>query len=125
MKWLLTHREIASGVVRLDLAPSPGPGTSVLKRTAGCAVERRLHTMRPMLRFRLALLAALSLTSATSCSEADGADVTTRLRPAPVTPSPSAPKAVEDPGPHPADIREDPDTIAEAHNKAGKKPDDD
>src|SRR4051812_28029827 len=66
-----------------------------------------------MLRSRLALLTALSLAS---CTEADESNVT-RLRPAPVTPSATAPKVIDEAGPHPADIREDPEKIAETLNK--------
>jgi hypothetical protein len=69
-----------------------------------------------MLRSRLALLAALSLMS---CNEADGSHET-HLRPAPVTPAASAPKVTELSGPHPADIREDPEKIAETLKASGK-----
>jgi hypothetical protein len=62
-----------------------------------------------MLRSRLAVLAALSLMS---CNEADGSHET-HLRAAPVVPSAGAPKVIEEAGPHPADIREDPEKIAE------------
>jgi len=70
-----------------------------------------------MLRSRLALLTALSLAS---CTEADGSHET-HLRPAPVTPSANAPKFTEEAGDHPADIREDPEKIAEKLNKDAKK----
>lgn len=70
-----------------------------------------------MLRSRLALLTALSLAS---CTEADGSHET-HLRPAPVTPSANAPKVIEEAGDHPADIREDPEKIAEKLNKDAKK----
>ncbi len=68
------------------------------------------------------LAAALALMS---CNEASGGEVT-RLRPAPVTPSADAPKVVEEAGPHPADIREDPEQIAETLKKTKNKarPDD-
>lgn len=78
-----------------------------------------MAAMRP----RLPVLAtALALMS---CNEASGSEVT-RLRPAPVAPSADAPKVVEEAGPHPADIREDPEQIAETlkRNKNKARPDD-
>jgi hypothetical protein len=77
----------------------------------------------PAMRCRFPVLAtALALMS---CNEASGNEVT-RLRPAPVTPSADAPKVVEEAGPHPADIREDPEQIAETlqRNKNKARPDD-
>jgi hypothetical protein len=75
-----------------------------------------------MLRRFSVLATALALMS---CNEASGSQVT-RLRPAPVTPSADAPKIVDEAGPHPADIREDPEQIAETLKKAKNKarPDD-
>lgn len=64
---------------------------------------------------RLALLAVVSLVA---CRDADG-DHETHLRSAPVTPSPNAPKAVDDLGPHPADDRVDPMQLAD--DKKDKK----
>jgi hypothetical protein len=64
------------------------------------------HPMSPS---RFAFLAAMSLLA---CRDANG-DVSqeTRLRPAPVTPSPNATKVVDDLGPHPADDRVNPDEL--------------
>jgi hypothetical protein len=72
-------------------------------------------------RFRFALLTAFSLAS---CREADGSQKT-QLRPAPVTPSANAPKPVDDPGPHPADDRVNPEQLADERRdgKDGKKGD--
>lgn len=66
---------------------------------------------------RLALLAALSLTS---CNEADGSQET-HLRPAAVVPSAAAPKVVEDVGPHPGDDRVNPQQLADERLKDGRK----
>lgn len=70
---------------------------------------------------RLALLAALSLAS---CNEADGSHET-RLRPAAVVPSATAPKVIEDVGPHPGDDRVNPQQLADERQAAkdGKKGD--
>lgn len=57
--------------------------------------------MPAMLRRFPVLATALALMS---CNEASGNEVT-RLRPAPVTPSATAPKIVDEAGPHPSDIR--------------------
>jgi hypothetical protein len=66
---------------------------------------------------RLALLAALSLTS---CNEADGSQET-HLRPAAVVPSATAPKVVEDVGPHPGDDRVNPQQLADERSKDSQK----
>jgi hypothetical protein len=58
---------------------------------------------------RLALLAVVSLVA---CRDADGSQET-RLRPAPITPSPNAAKVVDDLGPHPADDRVNPQQLAD------------
>ncbi|HEX4422407.1 MAG TPA: hypothetical protein VH165_31050 [Kofleriaceae bacterium] len=65
---------------------------------------------------RFAWLAALTLAA---CDEAGGAEQV-HLRPAPVTPSPNAPKAIDDRGAHPADDRVNPEQIADELRKKGK-----
>jgi hypothetical protein len=65
---------------------------------------------------RFALLAAVSLLA---CRDADGSQ-DTRLRPAPVTPSPNAPKVVDDLGPHPADDRVNPQQLADEQKDKNK-----
>lgn len=67
-----------------------------------------------MLGSRVALLAVVSLIA---CHDGDG-DHEVHLRPAPVAPSPSAPKVVIDVGPHPADDRVNPAELAD--DKVGK-----
>jgi hypothetical protein len=66
----------------------------------------------PMPSSRFAFLAAISLLA---CRDANGSDTSheTRLRPAPVTPSANAPKVIDDPGPHPADDRVNPQQLAD------------
>jgi len=72
-----------------------------------------------MTRASLAFLASASLIA---CNEADGSQVT-RVRPAAVVPSADAPAVVEDPGRHPADIREDAEESAAALKTKAKKAD--
>jgi hypothetical protein len=72
-------------------------------------MEWRLQTITVMPPSRLALLAVVSLVA---CRDADGSQET-RLRPAPVTPSPTAAKVVDDLGPHPADDRVNPQQLAD------------
>jgi hypothetical protein len=84
---------------------------------AGCTAS---STMLPS---RAAMLAAISLIA---CRDADG-DNQVRLRPAQVTPSPTAAKAVREVGPHPGDDRVNQQELAEARKdkKKGDRQDDD
>ena len=72
---------------------------------------------------RLALLAALTLVS---CRDADGSNET-RLRPAAIVPSPTAPKPDDDIGPHPGDDRVNPQQLADQRKdpKKGDREDSD
>lgn len=82
-------------------------------------MEWQLQTITPMPSSRLALLTVVSLVA---CTEADGSHEV-RLRPAPVTPSPNAPKVVDDLGPHPADDRVNPAELADEKAKDKQKGD--
>ena len=62
---------------------------------------------------RFALLAVASLLA---CRDADG-NQEPHLRSAPITPSPNAPKVVDDLGPHPADDRVNPQQLADEKDK--------
>jgi hypothetical protein len=70
-----------------------------------------------MLPSRLAVLATCSLLA---CRDAGG-DTEVRLRPAPVTPSPNAPRADVELGPHPGDDRVNQEELAEARASKDKK----
>lgn len=114
-------RSVDHPLVSRDLAQAV-PTKDAQRRCHGFgAVELRLEcllqTITDMPSPRFALLAMISLLG---CREADGKDEV-RLRAAPVTPSPTAPKAVVDPGPHPADDRVDPAQLADDKAQKDKK----